>query len=236
MGSGFKLRGVLFNPKLRMHDAIRKLAVDAGWRLQAFLLRSRRFHSRAALVRLYKAQVLSFLEAATPAIAHACPTLLDRIDRVQRRFLREIGVTEIEALEHFGLAPLCVRRDIAMLGFLHKAAHGKAHPQVCTLLPVAPVHERSRWTATFANRHRFQLLEHFQFRSTDVVRRSAFGRITLFNALPQRVVELPVKQFQRALQDTVLAKAKQYPESIWSSFLYGGLRSRSVRVFQSCFL
>ena len=89
VGSGFKLLGVLFDPKLRMHDAIHKFAVDAGWRLQA-LLRSRRFHSRAALVRVYKAQVLSFLEAATPAIAHACPALRDRIDRVQRWFFREM--------------------------------------------------------------------------------------------------------------------------------------------------
>ena len=96
-GASFKLLGIIFDPQLRMHDAIHKLAVDAGWRLRA-LLRSRRFHDRPALVRMYKAQVLSFLEAGTPAIAHAAPSLLNRLDRIQRRFLREIGLSEIEAL------------------------------------------------------------------------------------------------------------------------------------------
>ena len=66
-----------------MHVAIEKLAQEGGWRLTA-LLKSRRFHSRAALVRLFKAQVLSYLESATPAIAHAAPTLLERIDRIAR--------------------------------------------------------------------------------------------------------------------------------------------------------
>ena len=184
---------------------------------------------------MYKAQVLSYLEAATPAIAHAAPSLLDRIDRVQRHFLHEIGLSKVDALEFFGLAPLDTRRDIAMLGLLHKVASGAAHPQLVNILPRAPVVTRTLWTSTFGARHNRQLHEHFQFRSTDAIRRSAFGYVFVFNALPQVVVDLRVKLFQRCLQLNVLRQAKRDPSCQWPSFLRVGLRSRSVRDFQSCF-
>ena len=129
VGPSFRFLGVVFDKELRMHEAIAKLAVDAGWRLQA-LLRTRRFHSTSSLIRLYKAQILSFLEAATPAIVHAAPSQLDRIDRIQRRFIREIGVSEYEALSKYKVAPLETRRDIAMLGLLQSVALGLAHPEL----------------------------------------------------------------------------------------------------------
>ena len=104
-GESFRLLGVVFDPQLLMHDAVHKLAIDAGWGLLS-LLRVRAFHSQASMVKLYKTQILSFLESATPAIAHAAPSVLERIDRVQRRFLREIGVGVLEAFERYKLAPL----------------------------------------------------------------------------------------------------------------------------------
>ena len=59
------------------------------------------------------------MESGTPALYHAAPSVLDRIDKVQRKFLREIGFTEVEALERYRLAPLPCRREIAMMGALH---------------------------------------------------------------------------------------------------------------------
>ncbi len=234
VGESFRLLGVIFDPQLRMHDAINKLAVDAGWRLRA-LLRSRRFHTRVASVRLYKAQVLSFLEAATPAMAHAAPSLLDRIDRVQRRFLREIGLSEVDALQYFGLAPLDTRRNIAMLGLLHKVALGIAHPELMAMFPRAPPPKRTLWTNTFGARHSKQLFEPFQFGYTGVIRRSAFGSVIVYNALPQAVIDLPVKAFQRCLQESVLRQAVRDSSNSWSSFLRLGLQCRSIRGFQACF-
>ena len=55
------------------------------------LLRLRRFYDLPSLVRLYKAQVLPMLEFPTPAIYHACNTVLAKLDKVQKRFLREVG-------------------------------------------------------------------------------------------------------------------------------------------------
>ena len=234
VGNSFKLLGIVFDPKLRMNDAIHKLAVDAGWRLQQ-LLRSKKFHTRSDLVRLYKAQILSYLEAGTPAIAHAAPTLLEQIDRIQRRFLNEIGLDEVEALEHYGLAPLVTRRAIAMLGMLHKIAHGNAHAQLLAIIPRAAPLRANRWTSTLAVRHRYQLEECFERSPTAVVHRSAFGRVCTFNALPAEIVELPVKNFQRRLQVTTLKLAHGGCDR-WQRFLEDGLSTRSVRDFQRCFM
>ena len=82
---------------------------------------------------MYKAQVLSYIESGTPALYHAAPSVLDRIDRVQRRFLRELGCSEVAALNDFRLAPLVSRRAMAMLGLLHRATLGVAHAQLMTL-------------------------------------------------------------------------------------------------------
>ena len=216
-----------------MHEAIAKLAVDAGWRLQA-LLRTRRFHSTSSLIRLYKAQILSFLEAATPAIVHAAPSQLDRIDRIQRRFLREIGLSEYEALSKYKLAPLETRRDIAMLGLLQKVALGLAHPELAKLFPKKQISSGRLFTSVFAMRHDKQLCERF-IRCSDYIRRSAFGFVFIYNALPQAAVNLSVRQLQGCLQSVILRRAASETND-WQSFLRQGASFRSIRDFQAFFL
>ena len=44
-------------------------------------------------------------------------------------FLRDIGIDEITALVTFHLAPLATRRDIAMLGLIHRTILGKGPSQ-----------------------------------------------------------------------------------------------------------
>ena len=98
------------------------------WKLQG-ILRAKRFYSTAELVRLYKAHILSYIEYRTPGIAHAAATVLAPIDAIQARFLCETGLSEEDALLSFKLAPLHTRRDIAMLGVIHRIAlgHGPSH-------------------------------------------------------------------------------------------------------------
>ena len=135
-GTEFKLLGVVFDSKLLMHSAARNVATEAGWRLQQ-LLKSRCFFTTPELMHLYKAQVLSYVESSTPAIYHASPSVLEPVDRVQRRLLRELGMSEVEALLNFRLAPLPSRRDMAMLGALHKVTLGLAPPQLAAFFPRA---------------------------------------------------------------------------------------------------
>ena len=84
----------------------------------------RRFHNEASILNVYEARVLPFIEYRTPALFHATATVLRRLDSVQDRFLREIGVTKEDALLHFNLAPLSTRRDMAMMGLIHRTVLG----------------------------------------------------------------------------------------------------------------
>jgi len=118
-GKDFKFLGVDFDVALTMNKAVMEVVTQSGWKLK-MLTRTRRFYNDAELVSLYKAHLLSFIEYRTPAIYHAKRDILQKLDNVQRKFLKNIGVDEATALHVFNLAPLEVRRDIAMLGLIHR--------------------------------------------------------------------------------------------------------------------
>ena len=124
LGPEFKLLGVTFDCKLEMESAVRSLTGKVKWKL-LMLLRSRRSFHTTDLVIQYKQQVLSFIEYRTPAIYHATRTVLGRLDK-QRFPFRELGIIREASLLDFNLAPLSTRRDIALLGLLHRAAIGRA--------------------------------------------------------------------------------------------------------------
>ena len=225
-GENFKVLGCVFDSQLLMHAAARYVATEAGWRLKT-LLRSRRFFTFPEILRLYKAQILSFIESSTAALCHAAPSTLERIDRVQWRFLRELGLSEKEALCDFRLAPLCSRRDMAMLGALHKLNLGMAPEQMQELLPlvgsrVEPLWKhRLRWWRPLHNK---QLQTPATYRSSDVMKRSVFGLANLYNALPQFVVEkTSVKAFQKTLQDALSKLAAANTEE-WQTLYSCGWR------------
>ena len=54
---------------------------------------------------------------------------------MQRRLLRWLHITELEALRRHKLAPLVPRRDMGMLGARHKVTLGTAPEQLAVLLP-----------------------------------------------------------------------------------------------------
>ena len=194
------------------------------------MLTSRRFFTTANLVHLYKAQILSFIELSTPGL-YPAPSVLDCVDRVQRRFLREIGLTEILALRDWRLAPLGSRRDMSMLGALHKINLGTAPPQLMALFPprgpvVEPLaRQRLRhWRPL----HTRQLCTQASFTSTELMQRSVFGLARVYNLLPQSVVDsASVKLFQRTLQRALLRFAEAGADD-WMS-LYSAAWKRLPR-------
>ena len=80
------------------------------------------------LMMLYKSHVLSFIEYGTPGVHFASASVLKDLDDVQKLFLVQIGISEETAFMDFNLAPLNVRRNIAMLGCIHRAANCKGPP------------------------------------------------------------------------------------------------------------
>lgn len=217
-GDDFKILGILFDTRLRMEPCVLSTCTDASWKI-GVILRTRRFHSTADLILLYKSQVLSYVEYRTPGIYHACSTLLDKLDRQQRRFLRELGLTEEEALLEHNLAPLHSRRDIAMLGLIHRTvlgegpAHFRKFFRRHSGLAVEPV------TRLAHRRHNKQLVDPRNGSHSELLARSAFGLIGVYNLLPcESVRECSVKVFQSCLQNLLKLRAKQ-GEDNWA-FLY----------------
>ena len=149
--SRLELLGICFDCKLRMDLAVRDVVSQASWKLTT-ILRTRRFHGVSQLVQVYKSKVLSFVEYRTPAVYHAAKTTLAGIDAVQRRFLRECGLSDEDALLHFNLAPLETRRDIAMLGLIHRSVLGCGPRHFANMfLPSPP---------SVSQKHDKQLLSH----------------------------------------------------------------------------
>ena len=189
-GSEFKLLGVLFDTELSMAHAVAELVSSACWKLRT-LLRTRRFYNDSDLIVLYKAHLLSYLEYRTPAIYHATRVVLRRLDAVQRNFLHDIGVDGVTALLHFHLAPLSTRRDVAMLGMIHRTVLGKGPPQFGKFFRRDP-------------NHTLKLVDPRQTSRSPLLKRSALGLVAVYNMLPHNVLSAKtVSAFQKGLQATV---------------------------------
>ena len=199
LGDTFKLLGVTFDSELSMAESISELVSAAGWKLRT-LLRTRRFYTDADLVVLYKAHLLSYLEYRTPAIYHATRAILRRLDAVQTRFLKDIGVDEVTALNKFHLAPLTTRRDIAMLGLIHRTAMGKGPAQFMVFFKRDP-HSKALHDPRIDS-------------NAPITRRSALGLVAIYNMLPPSVLgSKTVSAFQRSLQECVVKFAlSEYPQ------------------------
>jgi hypothetical protein len=151
----------------------------------------------------------------TPAIYHASSSVLVALDRIQNRFLASVHVSEVDAFLNFNLAPLGLRRDIAMLGLLHKCALGLAHPLLLDLFPGAPAPSSRHSSRLAAQRHSRQLLNHCDGSHTDYMSRSCLGLVGVYNKLPQSIVDASnVKTFQHKL--TALAKQRCEAHGVWT--------------------
>ena len=186
----FRQLGVDFDGTLSMGDAVSEVVTSAGWKLRT-IVRTRRHYTDAELVLLYKSHLLSYIEYRTSAIYHATRAVLQRLDAVQTRFLRDANLDEVTALMEFSLAPLAMRRDIAMLGMIHRAALGEGPPQLRQM---------------FKRRLGSYMLEdpYAATSRSPLVRRSAWGLVPVYNRLGSGAQSiLTVKDFQAYLQARV---------------------------------
>ena len=132
---------------------------------------------------LYKSQILSYLESGSVAFFHAPDTTMNPLDRIQQRFLREIGVSEKDAMLRFNQSPLAIQRQIAALGLLHRRVLNKTPSVIGELLPFASSSRHSYHTRLQSALHDKQLWDPAEGLCTEVFRRSIFGYIRIYNRL-----------------------------------------------------
>ena len=167
------------------------------------------------MVRLYKCHVLSYLEGATPAVYHARENVLKQFDDLQSWFLDEAGLSAETALREYNLAPLGMRRDIAVLGLLYKVASGLAPPALAALFRPAAGNLEQFGFATTQTFHEKALFDPIEPGHPAILRRSIYGMIGRFNRLPAHIVNSRTVQiFQRRLQHKAKSSAGQpgWPE------------------------
>ena len=112
-------------------------------------------------------------------------------------------------LQH-NLAPLQTRRDIALLGLIHRTVLGLGaeHFAKWFYRSKEPVHTYP--TKFQEAKHDKQIFDYLDGSHTELLRRSAFGLTRVYNELPQTTVDATsVSAFQKKLQKTVKELAQR---------------------------
>ena len=186
-----RLLGCHVDPKFTMQPHIDHLVQIARPKIKA-LLRTRGMYDHAGLLHQYKTHIWSLTEHHSGSIRHATETVLSKLDRLQTSFLRDIHLTVEVAFMDYNFAPACLRRDIGLLGFLHKRVLGLCHP---ALLQFLPMDTRSGW-----HDRPLKAFDDLSIQFHHLFHRSLFGMIHVYNRLPQYIVEMSsVRLFQKEL-------------------------------------
>ena len=196
-GDPFKLLGLLVDCKLIMLNAVEKILSQVRPKVQA-ILRTRKFYDNKQLIGQFKTHVWGLLECHNGGIFHAASYILSKIDDVHYNFLEKIGVSAEEAFLNYNFAPPTLRRDIGILGLLHKRVLGLGHPIFQQLFPfIVDVGGDHLYAGHDKQLHSHLSEANFQL---SMFCRSIFGMTYVYNLLSQDIVNCEkVSAFQTSL-------------------------------------
>ena len=202
-GSSFTQLGVVLESNLCMDTMCVQLVTACKWKVDC-IHRCKAFHTVQEQLQIFKAMIWSFLEYRTAAIYHCSATLLDEIDAVQSCFLRRSHISPINAAMHFNFLPLCTRRDIAMLGLLHRSFLGYGPTHFKKFFYVVP------GTNKLADPYRQRPYTSGPWnRRTPSITYSALGLISVYNSLDSWIRNnRSVSEFQSALTEYVRSQIR----------------------------
>ena len=170
-----------------MKEAIETILAQVRPKIHA-ILRTRSHYDVKALINQFKTHVWSLMEIHSGTIFHAAWSYLSRLDDAQYKFLAEIGITEEDVFIEYHFAPPTLRRDIGILGLLHKRVLGKCHPVFQQLLlfhrdyfgSLRPYeHDKQLYAHVFEVTRQYALHDH-----------SIFAMVYVYNRLPQECVDI----------------------------------------------
>ena len=153
----------------------------------------------------------------------------------EKRMLDELQYGEKEALLDHALAPLQSRRDMAMLGLLHRIIMGWAPACLRKFISLADVPSFPRSYRAVNLRHNRQINDVSNGSESRLFNRSIFGLVYAYNLLPQVVVESRnVHIFQRHLQRFLKHAASDNIHD-WPFLFTRGICNMTVAKFHSLF-
>jgi len=188
------LLGSLIDSKFSMQPCVQDILDRARPKMKA-LLRTRGMYSHADMFRQYITHIWNLIEYHNGVLQHACDSDLRRIDSMQREFVQEMHLTEESAFINYNFVVPSLRREIDLLGFLHKRVLGLCHAAIIEFFPriptAAPWHDKQLESYLMQCTTRHSLYE-----------RSIFNMVHVYNRLPQEVVDINnVSGFQSCLTD-----------------------------------
>ena len=158
------------------------------------------------------------------------PSQLQRLDKLQRWYLHELGLSDREAFVAHNFAPSSLRRAIGILGFLHKRVLQECHPALCQALPFAPEGLVARYHSNALDPSRGEAICEDR-----LYRRSLYAYILVYNRLPQTLADSPsVSSLQTRL--THLAKDMVPNSEDWILLLWPKLILRYNNISLDVFL
>ena len=145
------------------------------------------------MITQYKTHIWSKTEYRNGTILHAPPSQLARIDAMQRGFLKELHISEDDAFLNFNFAPPVLRRDIGILGLLHKRVLGLAHVSFEELFPF-------RHDNLMGHDKQIETSFHLITCRPALFFRSIFAMAMVYNRLPQWLIDFKtISSFQANL-------------------------------------
>ena len=196
-----------------MQQAVDKLLSQIRPKVKA-IVRTRTHYTEKDLISQFKTHIWGLMECHNGGIFHASSTILEKLEGVHYKFLRDIGVDPENAFLNHNFAPPNLRRNIGVLGMFHKRVLGLSHPMMQTLLPFCSDVPGSSCHGD----HNKQLYGHLPEVNFQLVLfcRSIFGMTYVYNKLPQAIVDCKtVSLFQRALTQ-IVRKACEEGNPEWS--------------------
>ena len=151
------------------------------------IVRTRSHYAIKDLISQFKTHIWGLMECHNGGIFHACSSLLEKLDAIHFKFLRDIGSDHANAFLEFNFAPPTLRRNIGILGLLHKRVLGLSHPMFQTLLPFCS-DVPGAWSPGDHNKQLYGHLPEANFQLA-LFCRSIFGMTYVYNRLPQEIVD-----------------------------------------------
>lgn len=211
-GEDHRNLGVKCDSQLKMDSYLQDIVKKSKWQLLQFR-HCRGYFGVSTLMNLYKSYLLPLIEYGIPAYFHCGILKLQVLDHIQEKFLLMVGISPVDALLKFNLAPLCMRRLWAMLALLYKIATKTAPVLLNDLFELdfhPPIRSSSR---SSKSRHRLCLLDPREKvsgkKDLAIFSKSIYGLVPVFNSIDSALIDLTfddkhqpsVKKFQRALQN-----------------------------------
>jgi len=177
--NSIKLLGININKTLNWGGHVDKIAKRAGQML-GILRKSRKLLPISVLGTLYKCRVRSVMEYCGPIWQNAPKCFISKLDSIQRKACRIIGVNG-DTCPQMNIHSLQHRRNVSGLAQFHRMVNGVAPKAVSQLLPL--YRQPTRISRLVAQSHHLQLT--MSRSRTEHHRKSFVPNFTgMWNALP----------------------------------------------------